>query len=71
MEDMLPVFLHFLWLIPLILLIVYLGSPRFKGTMGEARVGRVLAAMLESNRYTVLNKVTLPVTVERYRLITW
>jgi len=60
MEDISPVFLHFLWLIPLVLLIVYLGSPRFKGTMGEVRVGRVLVAMLESNRYTVLNKVTLP-----------
>jgi len=57
---MAPVFLHFLWLIPLILLIAYLGSPRFKGTMGEARVGRLLAAMLESNRYTVFNKVIIP-----------
>ena len=55
-----PVFLHFLWLIPLILLIAYLGSPRFKGTMGEARVGRLLAVMLESNRYTVFNKVIIP-----------
>ena len=60
MEGMPPVFLHFLWLIPLILLIAYLGSPRFKGTMGEARVGRLLAVMLESNRYTVFNKVIIP-----------
>ena len=60
MEGMPPVFLHFLWLIPLILLIAYLGSPRFKGTTGEARVGRLLATMLESNRYTVFNKVIIP-----------
>ena len=60
MEGMPPVFLHFLWLIPLILLIGYLGSPRFKGTMGESRVRRVLVSMLESNRYTVLNRVILP-----------
>jgi len=55
-----PVFLHFLWVIPLVALIAYLGSPRFKGTMGEARVGRLLVAMLERNRYTVLNQVIVP-----------
>ena len=60
MEGMPPVFLHFIWLIPLILLIAYLGSPRFKGTMGEARVGRLLVTMLERNRYTVLNNLILP-----------
>jgi hypothetical protein len=60
MEGMPPVFLHFLWLIPLILLTAYLGSPRFKGSMGEARVGRLLAAMLERNRYTVFNNLILP-----------
>jgi restriction system protein len=60
MEGMPSVFLHFLWLIPLILLIAYLGSPRFKGTMGEARVGRLLATMLERNRYTVFNNLILP-----------
>jgi len=60
MESMSPVFLHFIWLLPLIVLIAYLGSPRFKGTMGEARVGRLLVSMLERNRYTVLNRVILP-----------
>ncbi len=60
MEAMPPVVLHFLWLIPLVLLIAYLGSPRFKGTRGEARVGRLLTAMLERNRYTVLNEVIVP-----------
>ena len=60
MESMSPVFLHFIWLIPLIVLIAYLGSPRFKGTMGEDRVGRLLVSMLERNRYTVLNRVIIP-----------
>jgi hypothetical protein len=60
MESLPPVLLHFLWVIPLILLIVYLGSPRFKGAMGEARVRRLLAAMLEKNRYTILNDVIIP-----------
>ena len=60
MESMSPVFLHFIWLIPLIVLIAYLGSPRFKGTMGEDRVGRLLVSMLERNRYTVLNGVIIP-----------
>ncbi len=60
MEGMSPVFLHFLWLIPLIVLIAYLGSPRFKGGMGEDRVGRLLVSMLERNRYTVLKRVIIP-----------
>lgn len=60
MQGLPPVLLHFLWVIPLILLIAYLGSPRFKGTMGKARVGRLLAAMLERNRYTVFNNLILP-----------
>ena len=60
MEIIPPVLLHILWLLPLVLLIAYLGSPRFKGTMGEARVGRLLTAMLERNRYTVLNKLVIP-----------
>jgi restriction system protein len=60
MEGIQPVFLHFLWVIPLILLIIWLSSPRFKGTIGEVRVRRILAAMLEKNRYTVLNDLVLP-----------
>jgi hypothetical protein len=60
MDSLPPVLLHFLWVIPLILLIAYLGSPRFKGAMGEARVRRLLAAMLEKNRYTILNDVIIP-----------
>lgn len=51
---------HLLWIVPLVLLIVYLASPRFRGDVAESRVRRILAAGLERNRYTVLNDVTLP-----------
>ena len=54
------VFLHLIWVIPLILLIAYIGSPRFKGTMGESRVRRILSAMLQKNQFTILNDVTIP-----------
>ena len=54
------VFLHFLWVIPLILLIAYIGSPRFRGTIGESRVRRLLSAMLQKKQYTVLNDLTIP-----------
>lgn len=54
------VLLHFIWVIPLILLIAYIGSPRFRGTMGESRVRRLLSAMLPRNQYTLFNEVTLP-----------
>jgi hypothetical protein len=60
MEGLPSVFLHFLWLIPLVILIAYIGSPRFRGTMGETRVRRILAAMLQKNQYTVLNDLTIP-----------
>jgi len=51
---------HLLWIIPLVLLIVYIASPRFRGDIAETRVRRILAAGLEKNRYTVLNDVTIP-----------
>jgi hypothetical protein len=52
--------LHWLWIVPLALLIVYLFSPRFRGDIAETRVRRILAAGLEKNRYTILNDVILP-----------
>jgi hypothetical protein len=55
-----PVFLHFFWVIPLVLLIAYIGSPRFRGTIGQSRVRRLLSAMLQKNQYTVLNDLTIP-----------
>lgn len=52
--------IHLAWLAPLALLAVYIGSPRFLGTMGSARVRRVLNASLEANKYTVLHDLLLP-----------
>ena len=52
--------MHFIWVIPLVFLIAYIGSPRFRGTIGQSRVRRLLSAMLQKNQYTVLNDVTIP-----------
>jgi hypothetical protein len=58
--DGLPViFLHSAWMIPLVLVIAYLGSPRFKGTIGESRVRRILSSALQKNLYTVINDLTI------------
>ena len=34
--------LHLLWIIPLLLLIVFISSPRFRGDIAESRVRRLL-----------------------------
>ena len=52
--------MHLVWIVPLVLLIVFLASPRFRGDIAETRVRRVLAAGLEKNRYTILNDVIIP-----------
>lgn len=52
--------LHLAWIAPLLLLIVYLASPRHRGEIAERRVRRILAAGLESSHYTILNDVTIP-----------
>ncbi len=52
--------LHFLWIVPLLLLIFFLTSPRFRGDIAEARVRRLLARGLERNLFTVFNDVVLP-----------
>ncbi|MBT8055000.1 MAG: NERD domain-containing protein [Xanthomonadales bacterium] len=52
--------IHAFWIIPLVLLITFLASPRFRGDIAETRVRRILAGKLEKNRYTILNNVTLP-----------
>lgn len=52
--------MHWLWFLPLALLILYLSSPRFRGDIAERRVRRLLAASLERNRYTLLNDFVLP-----------
>jgi hypothetical protein len=51
---------HWFWIVPLVLLIVFLASPRFRGDIAETRVRRILAARLEKSRYTVLNDVIIP-----------
>lgn len=53
--------LHLLWILPLLLLIFFLSSPRFRGDIAETRVRRILATGLERNRFTVFNNVVLPV----------
>jgi hypothetical protein len=60
MENLPPVLLHLLWMVPLIILIAYVGSPRFRGTIGETRVRRLLTALLQKNQYTVINDLTIP-----------
>ena len=50
---------HLAWLLPLLLLALYIGSPRFLGTTGSSRVGRLLAAGLDRHRYTILSNFTL------------
>ena len=52
--------LHLAWIAPLLLLIFYLASPRYRGEIAERRVRRILAAGLDSRRYTVLNDVIIP-----------
>jgi restriction system protein len=51
---------HSLWIVPLVLLIAFLASPRFRGDIAETRVRRILAAGLEKNRYTLFNDITVP-----------
>lgn len=52
--------LHLLWIAPLVLIIAFLASPRFRGDIAESRTRRILANGLEKSRYTVLNDVELP-----------
>jgi len=52
--------LHLAWIVPLLLLIVFLSSPRFRGDIAETRVRRVLSTGLQRNRYTVFNQLLLP-----------
>lgn len=52
--------IHLLWIVPLVLLIVYLSSPRYRGDIAESRVRRLLATGLERNLYTVFNGLVLP-----------
>lgn len=60
MDGVQQVLLHLLWIVPLVLLIFFLASPRFRGDIAETRTRRVLAAGLEKNRYTVFNNLLIP-----------
>jgi len=51
---------HLIWIVPLALLAIYVGSPRFLGTVAPSRVRRILDAALEKRRYTVIHDLTLP-----------
>jgi len=51
---------HLVWIVPLVLSIAYLASPRFRSNIAETRVRRLLATGLEKSRYTVFNDITLP-----------
>ncbi|MEE4217245.1 MAG: nuclease-related domain-containing protein [Xanthomonadales bacterium] len=52
--------LHLAWIVPLLLLIFFLASPRYRGDIAESRVRRILAQGLENSRYTILNDVLIP-----------
>lgn len=53
-------FAHLLWILPLALLAVYVGSPRFLGTAARSRVHRLLGASLDRRRYSTLVDLVLP-----------
>lgn len=60
MNDLPVVLVHLFWVIPLTLLIIYIGSPGFRGTSGQTRARRMLSAMLQKNLYTVFTDLTIP-----------
>lgn len=52
--------MHLLWIVPLVLLIVFIASPRFRGDIAETRVRRILATGLEKSRYSIFNSLVVP-----------
>jgi hypothetical protein len=52
--------LHLAWIIPLLLLIFFFASPRYRGDIAESRVRRILAQGLDKKSYTVLNDLVVP-----------
>ena len=59
MEFATTLWIHASWILPLLLLIAYLSSPRFRGDIAETQVRRLLQAQLEKSRYTVFNHLRL------------
>jgi hypothetical protein len=60
MDDLAAILVHLLWIVPLLLAIALLSSPRWKGDIAQRRVRRILSANLQKNLYTVLNNLQLP-----------
>ena len=60
MEAVPTSLIHASWIVPLLILLAYLSSPRFRGEVAERQVRRLLGAQLEKSRYTVFNDVRLP-----------
>lgn len=59
-SGVLSLLLHLAWIVPLVLLIAFVSSPRFRGDIAESRVRRLLEAGLERNLYTVFNNLVIP-----------
>jgi len=51
--------LPLIWILPLALAVVYVGSPLFLGTQAARRVGYLLKASLDNRRYTRLSDLKL------------
>ncbi|MDT8322388.1 MAG: nuclease-related domain-containing protein [Xanthomonadales bacterium] len=60
MEAARTLWIHASWIVPLLILLAYLSSPRFRGDVAERQVRRLLGVQLEKSRYTVFNDVRLP-----------
>ena len=56
-----PSLLHWLWLLPLGLLALYVGSPRFLGTRASQRLHKLLLANLDRRTMTLLHDLDLSV----------
>lgn len=56
-----PSLLHWLWLLPLGLAALYVGSPRFLGTQASQRLRKLLQASLDSRSMTQLHDLDLSV----------
>ncbi len=51
--------LPLLWVLPLAVSVLYVGSPRFLGTQAARRVGNLLKSGLDTRRYTTLSNLKL------------
>ncbi|MBT8063554.1 MAG: NERD domain-containing protein [Gammaproteobacteria bacterium] len=60
MESVQPMLYHLLWIVPLVLLLFFLSSPRFRGDIAETRVRRILGTGLDKGRYTVFHQLVVP-----------